>query len=190
VRTKVFLGLAVLLLLGLVTSLRGDDRGLEARVATLEKEVATLKARLDKLEGGAKKPERHVSRAATMEDLNSLRNLAGLVVVAEKVPMKDGALDVYAFVTAGDVTKDKYEIFRSKRLGTGPTDKEIEAGDYTNFPWERYRGDPAKLRSFRGGPRPVLWEKEPGADGKQVAAMSDGSAMLLTPEDLAAALKR
>jgi hypothetical protein len=185
-RTALLATLTALLLLGIGTSLRGEDKGLEARVATLEQEVATLKARLDKLEG-ARKPARRGDRVATIEDINNLRNLAALVVVSDKPPMKDGVLDPYAFVTKGDIVREQYKIFRSNRMGKGPTDEEIARGDYTNFPWERYRGEPRKLLGAR---IPLLWEKEPGADGQHVVCMSDGSSQLMSPEDLAAALGR
>ncbi len=185
-RTALLAALTVCLVLGTGSSLRGEDPGLEGRVATLEREVATLKARLDRVEG-ARKPERRGDRVATIEDINNLRNLVGLVVVSAKPPMKDGALDPYAFVTTGDIGRAQYKVFRSNRQGKGPTDDEIARGDYANFPWERYRGDAAKLRGAR---IPLLWEKEPGADGKHVAGMSDGSAELVSPEGLAAALGR
>lgn len=177
-----------LLALGLGSQLRADEPALEARVATLEKEVAALKERLAKLEGArAAKPARRGDRAAMMEDVNSLRQLMGLIILAEKPPVKDGALDPYAFVRMGDIARKNYVIYRSTRTGQGPTDDEIERGDYTNFPWERYRGDGSGLR----GPTliPLLWEKEPGADGHLVG-MNDGSARILSPEELKAALKR
>ncbi|MFI5403877.1 MAG: hypothetical protein ACHQ1G_13145 [Planctomycetota bacterium] len=178
-----------LLALGLGSQLRADEPALEARVATLEKEVAALKERLAKLEGArAAKPARRGDRAARIEDLNKLRQITGLIVVAEKAPVKDGALDPYSFVRMGDVDRKYYDIFRSVSLGQGPTDDEIERGDYTNFPWERYRGDGSDIR----GPAviPLLWEKEPGADGGHLVGMNDGSARILSPEELKALLKR
>ena len=175
-RATLILGLAAVLLLGLGTTLRGDERDLAARVATLEQEVATLKARLDKIEG-KKSPERRADRAATIEDLRALKDLAALTVMCEQIPMKDGALDIYGFVRIGDVIQPQYGIFRSKRLGTGPTDKEIEAGDYTNFPWERYRGD-GKLE---GPPVPLLWERKPDKEGKVLVALSDGTVVHREP---------
>ena len=48
-------------------------------------------------------------------------------------------------------------------------------GDYANFPWERYRGEP-KPRDAR--PFPLLWEKAPAEDGRMLVALSDGSVEL------------
>jgi len=185
----VIMACCALISLGLLSQLRADEPALDARVATLEKEVAALKARLDKLEGArAAKPVRRGDRAATMEDVNRLRQIMGLLIVADKPAVKDGALDPYALVRAGDIDRTHYDIFRSARLGQGPTDEEIERGDYTNFPWERYRGDGSDTRGAAG--IPLLWEKEPGADGEQLVGMSDGAVHVLSPEELKAALQR
>jgi hypothetical protein len=123
-----------------------------------------------------------------MEDMNRMRMLASLFIVASPVPMKDGALDPYAFVGTGDLTRQDYDTFRSASQGKGPTDEQIERGDYTSFPWERYRGDAKKVK---GLPTiPLLWEKEPGANGQHLVAQSDGSCRFMDPVDLQAALKR
>lgn len=185
-RTALLAALTACLVLGIGSGLRGEPPALDARVAALEREVAAMKARLDRLEGG-RKPERRAGRAATLEDISNLRNLVGMVVASDKPPMKDGALDPYAFVAKGDIAREQYGVFRSNRQDKAPTEEEIGRGDYTNFPWERYRGEPGKLRRARV---PLLWEKEPGADGQHVVGMSDGSAELMSAEGLAAALGR
>lgn len=178
-----FVGSILLLALGawLASGARGDEPALADRVAALEREVAALKARLDKLEAPA---PRRPNRVAQMEDLNNLRNLVGLVVVSEKPPMKDGALDVYAFVRTGDITPENYRVFRSARSGTGPTKEEIERGDYANFPWERRRGEWKRAESV-----PLLWEKQPDAEGNVLVGLSDGSAQTWDKERLQKALR-
>jgi len=122
-----------------------------------------------------------------MEDWNRFRQLAELIVVADPAPFKDGTLDPYAFVKTGGVKKGDYDLFRSATLTKGPTDAQIESGDYTNFPWERYRGDPSGIKGFPSVP--LLWEKEPGAKGRLVA-WSDGSCRFTSPEEFNAATKR
>jgi hypothetical protein len=102
------------------------------------------------------------------------------VVAEPRTPVKDGAFDPYAFVRRGDVAPEQYGIFRSARSGTGPTDEEIERGDYTDFPWERYRGDGRKV-----GMHLLLWEKAPDKRGGRVVANADGSAEYLEPEAFA-----
>ncbi len=100
-------------------------------------------------------------------------------------PMKDGALDVYAVVRAGEIVGSKLRTFRSARSGTGPTDEEIARGDYTNFPWERCRG-----AGRRGStPFPLLWESAPDDQGEILVALSDGHVYFMKPERLDAALK-
>ena len=110
-----------------------------------------------------------------LRDQNSLRIIAALAATCGELPMKDGAFDPYHFVRKGDITGTNIKIFRSERLGIGPTEGEAKDGDYTNFPWERYRGE----RNSADGPAfPLLWEKTPDEEGRVLVALSDGSAML------------
>ena len=106
-----------------------------------------------------------------LEDVNNLRQIAGMVAVMREFPARDGFLEPNAFVRNGDITGANLNLFRSNRLGRRPTDAEIERGDYTNFPWERYRGD-GKLG---GAPFPLLWEKARDKSGGLLVALSDGS---------------
>jgi hypothetical protein len=108
------------------------------------------------------------SMKARMEDTNTLRHLVEPVARAGTLPMKDGAFDPFSFVRREHITA---RFVRSERAGKGPTDEEIEDGGYTNFPWERYRGD-GKLE---GPPFPLLWETKPDDEGKVLVALSDGS---------------
>lgn len=122
------------------------------------------------------------------DDMNSLRQLAALLLERlqdGKLPMMDGALDVYVLVRNGDLRGANLKLLRSNRSGTGPTDEEIARGDYTHFPWERYRGD-GKLE---GPPFPVLWEKKPDENGRCLVALSDGSARYCDREEAEAILR-
>ena len=67
------------------------------------------------------------------------------------------------------------------------TDEEIESCDYTHFPYHRYRGS-GEIDITRA--LPLLWDKEPDAEGMFVVAFSDGSARALDREGLDRALKR
>jgi hypothetical protein len=122
-----------------------------------------------------------------MERMNDLRILAGLLVAhGQRPPMKDGTLDVYYFVKKGDITRENYDILR--RPGEDrPTDEEIERGDYTNFPYERYRGK-GELDFTR--PVPLLWDKAPDEHGVYVVGMSDGRAEAMDEAGLKAMLGR
>lgn len=110
------------------------------------------------------------------EDTSRLRQIVGCVSAPPRgLPMKDGAFDPYEFVRRGDIPRGQYDLFRSGRMGTGPTDEEIERGDYTNLLWERYRGD----GELGGPPFLLLWEKKPDKRGGRIVAFSDGSAKYL-----------
>jgi len=101
-----------------------------------------------------------------------------------KLPMEDGVLDVYAIVRDGKIGREMYSLLRDPESGL-PTDEEIDRGDYTNFPYERYRGngdwDPMH-------PVPFLWDKEPDVDGVFVVGMSDLSGKEMDEVELATAL--
>ena len=140
--------------------------------------VAVLAAsgwRLHVLREGGKKHRRHRLR---IEDQSSLRGIA-MSLDAQRLPMKDGVLDPYDLVRSGKLVREQYHCLRSVRFG-GPTDKEIEGGDYTNFPWERYRGDPSRPLVPRF---PLLWGR-PDTKGRRVVGFSDGSVEVVQPERL------
>jgi hypothetical protein len=124
------------------------------------------------------RPDR-IDRTANVQIITAL-----LVLNGPKLPMKDGALDVYYLVRKGDIDPGSYSVLRSLG-GAHPTDEEIDRGDYTKFPYERHRGsdDWSSAHAF-----PLLWEKEPDSLGTYAVGMSDGSARLLTEAELAVAL--
>jgi hypothetical protein len=118
-------------------------------------------------------------------DRNALRQLIGLARLCRTLPMRDGAFDVYEFVRLGEIRGENMKILRSERSGIGPSEDEIARGDYTNFPWERYRGN-RKLSEWP--PFPVLWDTRPDADGVVLVGMSDGTVHTWDAERLAHAL--
>jgi hypothetical protein len=158
------IALGVVFVGGSESAAQGGARSLEERVASLEREIVGLKQRLECIEWRSD-PDK-----ARDEDRRRLLQLAGLAVVGGTLPLRDGAFDVYALVRDGG--DQHYYMVRSARMNRGPTDEEIKSGDYSNFPWGRYRGGQVKLG---GRPCPLLWENEAGPKGKVLVAMSDGS---------------
>jgi len=123
---------------------------------------------------------RRTGYGAVLEDANSLRQIVGMIVERGELPMKDGALDPYDFVRTGTITdRQIHMLLRSRRMDKGPTKEEVLRGDYTNFPWERYRGE----RTDLGPPvYPLLWERESITDYRFVG-FSDGSVKALDPDE-------
>lgn len=124
--------------------------------------------------------------AQRLEDTNDLRIIAGLLIIAEEVPLApDGRIDVYAVLREefSANTKEIVDICTSSRTGKGPTVKEIEAGDYRNFPYQRYKGARDRKSYVRV---PVVWDRAPydyrpprgkgGPERGRLVAFSDGSA--------------
>lgn len=114
-------------------------------------------------------------RVHQLQDTNDLREIAGFIVSAESdVPIaRDGRIDVYAFLRREGVDRQAIlDICRSDRTGKGPSWAEVEAGDCTNFPYQRHRGalDPESPVAV-----PVVWDRE-ATKGQRFAAFSDGSA--------------
>lgn len=114
------------------------------------------------------------------DDINSVRQLLALIVARGELPMRDGALDPYYFVRNGDIRGKNIEILGSKRLGKGPTEEEALRGDYTNFPWERYRGERTNIAPpfF-----PLLWGRM-NAKGWTLVGFNDGGVMMLEEDEL------
>lgn len=117
-----------------------------------------------------------------IEDMNDLRMMLGLMMVTNELPLApDGRIDVYEVLKQHVDPKQVVDLCNSSRSGKGPTWREIEAGDYTNFPYERRKG------AFdRGSPVrvPLLWDRKPSDDWSprgsgegRLCAFSDGSAM-------------
>lgn len=122
--------------------------------------------------------QRPPKRSELVEDTATLRGLAGALIRARSPLAPDGRLDVYGALESRDA-----RACRSSRAGAGPTLREIEARDYTNFPWQRRRGafDP------EGAPVPILWERSPmeaHAGGLcRIVAYSDGSVRVLVGDE-------
>jgi hypothetical protein len=90
--------------------------------------------------------------------------------------MKDGALDVYRLFPKRELKERHPFVFRSQRTGAGPSLEELKRGDYTHFPYERWRGatPPKKF-----GRIPILWDRAPQPDGTRLVAMASGTAEVM-----------
>ncbi len=128
-----------------------------------------------------------------IHDINNLRNLAGYLQLAgrEPVPLApDGRLDVYIFVRTGEIEGEHdLKVYASKETGQQPTLEEMLAGDYSNFAYERFRGevsanDPATV--------PLLWDKQPRRRGREVGrvvGLTGGRAVFMEEAELQALLR-
>ncbi len=123
----------------------------------------------------------------TLTDINRTRNLVSTFFLAhrgESPPVAaDGRLDVYA--AAGLLVRTQAQIdefYRSERLGMGPTLAEVRAGDYSNFPYQRFKGTPSIGD-------PWLWDKQP-VRGHRVIAFGGGRSALVDEQEARAILAR
>lgn len=146
--------------------------------------VAVLAASGWRIQAHREQGARHARRWRRIEDLNNVRGIALACLARGTLPMKDGALDPYELMHAGDLAPEQLKTFCSALSGIGPTEAEVQQGDYTNFPWARYRGD-GKIPGRRV---PLLWSKEPDEDGLSVVAFSDGGGEILDRKRLERAL--
>lgn len=122
-----------------------------------------------------------------LDDINSIKGIAGLLLQEGSPLAADGRLDVYGVLErSGSEAEEVVRHCTSMRFGKGPTAAEIAARDYANFPWQRRKGpfDPAA-----DPPVPILWEREPrkGPNGStRLVAYSDSSAQFHFDDDDAA----
>ena len=150
----------------------------------VEVEAARLQARIEALEA-ALYPRGHNVKLIPV-DMARMRNLAGLLVFSQ-FPMKDGALDVY-HVVVDDLPADRQlELLRDSRTGVGPLPSEVQQGDYTHFPYERFRGTaPPK----DGGEVPLIWDRVAQLDGTRLVALSSGAVKRMEEAKVLALLDR
>jgi hypothetical protein len=120
------------------------------------------------------------------QDETALSNIALAIAVARSesdVPLTpDGRIDVYALLILRARDRELphgeiVELCHGARADEGPTWEEIAAGDYTNFPYQRYRGQLPPRRSESPYDRsrnrvPYLWDRRP-ADRKRLVVYSD-----------------
>ena len=84
-----------------------------------------------------------------------------------------GQLDVYQALRLADFTDAEIaSVCTSARSGVGPTESEVRAGDYRNFPYARITTlyDPADaLRTA------ILWDSSPQSGGRRLVGLDDGT---------------
>ena len=161
--------LVIALLCGGVSSLRAEETAgdeAQAKIKALERELAVLKRALAYFQGRSK-PRTRASSRDLLSDLKNLRQLVVLVRLSrEGPPAADGRLDIYRFVRSEEIADEHFDVFTSHRCGIRPTNAEIKAGDYTHFPFGRYKG----AVTMKGPVTPWLWERYPYPDGTRVVA--------------------
>jgi hypothetical protein len=115
-----------------------------------------------------------------IQDINNLRNLASYLQLSGSDPLPlapDGRIDVYVFVREGLIEgEDDLQTYGNNATGQQPTLEEMLAGDYSNFGYQRFRGEvsPNENRNI-----PLLWDKQPrrGSGGLgRVVALTGGRA--------------
>ena len=161
------------------------DGELESKVNALEAEVAVLKRALAYFQGRRTKRD---AGSSLIRDLKNLRQLVVLVRLSrEGPPAADGRLDIYRFVRSEEIADEHFDIFTSHRCGIRPTNAEIKAGDYTHFPFGRYKG--ARVLGTLPA-TPWLWERYPHADGQRVVGYSNGTAKRIPEAEFQALMKK
>ena len=115
--------------------------------------------------------------AYPIQDINNVRNLVNYLQLAGSDPLPlaaDGRIDVYVFVRTGEIEgEDDLQVYANNATGQQPTLAEMLAGDYSNFGYERFRGDVS-----RDAPGvPLLWDKH-SRRGIRIVGLSGGRIVL------------
>jgi hypothetical protein len=123
--------------------------------------------------------------ATQIEDLTKVRLMLEalhLGPLGDETPLAaDGKLNIYGvFLGDGRDVHEIARICRSSRTGEGPTAAQVEADDYTNFPYERHAGpvDPAVERV-------LIWDPTPAEDGSRLVGTTGGAARVVDAEEFA-----
>ncbi len=159
------------------------DGELKSKVNALEAEVAVLKRALGYFQA------RFQTERDRISDVNNMRNLASLLTLSSRKGPKlgaDGRIDVYHFVRSEEIAEEHFSIFTSHRCGIRPTNAEIKAGDYTHFPFGRYKG----AATTKVPMTPWLWERYPHPDGTRLVGYSSGAAKLIPEAEFQALMKK
>ncbi|MCZ6571755.1 MAG: hypothetical protein O7C98_01155 [Planctomycetota bacterium] len=182
--------LVIVLLCGGLSSLQAEETAgdeAQAKIKALERELAVLKRALAYFQGRSK-PRTRASSRDLLSDLKNLRQLVVLVRLSrEGPPAADGRLDIYRFVRSEEIADEHFDVFTSHRCGIRPTNAEIKAGDYTHFPFGRYKG--ARVLGTLPA-TPWLWERYPHPDGQRVVGYSNGTAKRIPEAEFQALMKK
>lgn len=124
-----------------------------------------------------------------IKDHERLLRLSGLLTrhASREVPLDEqGRIDVYSLVRDGSLAeKDALVWFHSERTARGPSAAEIKAGDYTRFPYQRFKG-----RVKPGWPLPLLWDRTAALNGDRLLAYADGRAVVINLKDFEELLRK
>jgi hypothetical protein len=128
-----------------------------------------------------------VSRVEITEEIIRMRTILVELISVDgpggKLPrLEDGAIDVFAVVRKKKIDAKQFaQLTRGRRGGKGVSTAEIAKNDYGNFPYRR-GGRWCTLMDLRNPP--VLWEKEPDANGKLVVGYANGAAKYVDAKEL------
>jgi len=113
-----------------------------------------------------------VDRASEAEDYGRLKIIANIISQRGAAVAPDGRVDVYKVVLAefGTMPRFVVELCSSVRSESGATEREIEKGDYSNFPFERAKGAVVP----NAAERPVAWDPAPQELGWRLVGLSNG----------------
>ena len=118
--------------------------------------------------------------AAQLEDMNNVKQLIGSMVTHRAGAAPDGRLDVYGPLKKSVSDKSLWvEVCRSSRAQNGPTLAQIEADDYSQFPWQRAKApfdwDSARVRV-------LLWDGNPQVRARRIVGLNS-TVVQTVPED-------
>jgi hypothetical protein len=124
------------------------------------------------------RPGAHPDHDAGLQDFNSIINLGRGLIGAGCPVGEDGHVDPYALLRTEDLSPSDMVMFcASIRQNKAPTLEQIEAGDYSEFPWERHWGPVDADRVV-----PLLWENEADKSGYRIVAFTNGAIKYLSNE--------
>ncbi len=102
-----------------------------------------------------------------------------MAVIGKVVLDAEDRVDVYLAVRRPDIATH-YLAYWSSRSGTGPSTEEILDGDYSKFPYTRFKG-----RVTHGEHRvPLLWDRDPQPNGRRLVGFNGGTTKWMKEEDL------
>ena len=167
----------------------GED-SLESRVERLEARLNEVEARLEPSEAFIAGVERGLE-SVEVEKGHFVLEMTNIHAFAQSMHALDGdqfpcrpngLLDPLALVRTGELSvEDAMRMLCSPRSGVEMTAKEIEKGDYTNFPW--HCGGSWCIRESEE-PRPMFWEKDADSKGKVIATFNNETTRAVAKEYL------
>ncbi|MHC4954069.1 MAG: hypothetical protein ACYTGZ_09275 [Planctomycetota bacterium] len=139
--------------------------------------VAHLALTLYAIYGGG---DRLRMRGDEIDDKYNVKIMVGLMHIEQAGEAPDERVDVYGPLLRSVRDRERLvALCRSERSGIGPTLEQIEANDYSQFPYARAVGQfPLGTKD-----KAVLWDPLPQKTGKRIVGLSGGDAELVPEEE-------